>query len=276
MMLKISCLGPTGTYTEEAAIARFGPKAALLLKRSFADVFASVASKESEYGLVAAENTREGIVTQTYDLLAANDLLIAGEVILSIRHALLSRSIHIDDVSVVAGHPQALAQCSEWLDANMPCCSRLAVSSNAEAARMASVDERVAAIASARAAKSYELNVLRCEIQDDPQNQTRFYVLKDGSVATDRSTNKGKAKWKVLVSLPNESGALYRALEPLYKNGISLDSLHARPSRSRNWEYLFFFDFLMNFESERSDIALKELATFADVRVLGCFPLSDG
>lgn len=273
-MEKICCLGPAGTYTEEASLKFFGGTGNLTLKRSLEEVFEAVSGGEQDYGIVAAENTREGIVTRTYDLLAAHDLVIVGEVALPIRHALLSKAARLEDVVVVAGHPQALAQCAEWLTQNLPNRTQLSVSSNAEAARLASENPTVAALASERAAAVYGLSVLRREVQDDIENATRFYALSRQCGPIEPKCDEGAQKTTVLVSLPNESGALYRALGPFQASGISLDSLHARPSRGKSWEYLFFLEFASK-ENDPSDAshALAKLATFASVRVLGRYSL---
>ena len=274
-MQKICCLGPAGTYTEEASLKFFGNASRPVLKRSLDEVFQSVSSAEADYAIVAAVNTREGVVTRTYDLLAAHELVIVGEVTLPIRHALLSRAHALSDIATVAGHAQALAQCTEWLSHHLPGRTQLSLSSNAEAARLASENPTSAALASERAAAAYGLNVLRREVQDDPQNATRFYVLarKDGTHPA--TTAQGAHKTTVLISLPNQSGALYRALEPFQAGNISLDSLHARPSRTKRWEYLFFLEFVNDVNAPQAAIALAKLATFAEVRILGSYGLPD-
>jgi chorismate mutase / prephenate dehydratase len=266
--LRAAYLGPTGTYSEEAMLAYFGQSMDGLPCASIDEVFRSVEAGAADFGVIPVENSTEGAVSRTLDLLLETSLLIAGEVSLPIHHHLLTQQGTLAGVTRVYAHAQALAQCQRWLSVNAPTLGRHAVSSNAEAARLAGEDASIAAIASERAGVRYGLLTASALIQDDPHNRTRFLII--GGTP---STPTGEDKTSVIFSVKNEPGAVFRMLEPLARHGVSMTRFESRPARSGAWEYYFYIDI----EGHRDDppvaAALAELERAAAfVKILGSYP----
>lgn len=235
--LRIAFLGPEGTFTQEAALKHFGHGVETAPLAAIDEVFREVESGNAHFGVVPVENSTEGVVTHTLDMFLLSPLKICGEVTLRIHHHLLSGS-DVKQPEQIVSHQQSLAQCREWLDENYPGVERVPVSSNAEAARMASQQLRGAfAIAGESAARIYGLNVVARNIEDNPDNTTRFLVI--GNLKT---TPTGADKTSVLVSGKNRPGALHKLLAPLARHGINMTRIESRPSRRSNWEYVFFID----------------------------------
>jgi chorismate mutase/prephenate dehydratase len=272
-VLRVAYLGPQGTFSHQAAVRHFGRLAELVACRTIADVFAAVSRGEAALGIVPIENTTEGIVTPTYDCLAATELTLCGEVQLRISNHLLSRSGERERVRRVASHPQPLAQCRRWLDAELPGVERVEVASTAEAARMAVGDDSIAAIASAIAAEECGLRTIAASIEDRRDNTTRFLVI-----GRDAPSPGGNDLTSAVFTLRrDESGALWRLLEPFARCGVNLTSIQIRPIEGKPWEYHFFLDV----EGHRSEPRVREaLAAAAAVansaRVLGSFPRAAG
>lgn len=267
--LTIACLGPTGTYTEAAAIKQFGHFAKMRTLASVPEVFREVESGAAHYGVVAVENSTDGMVKHTLDCFVSSDLSICAEVELPIHHAFLTkRGTDAAAIREICSHEQSLAQCRHWLDVHYPTVSRRPVSSNAEAARVASEADHTAAIAGEAAADLYGLDLVHANIEDRPGNKTRFFVVGKQQVGA-----SGRDRTSILVSTRNEPGALYKLLAPFKRNDISLSRIESRPSQTSPWNYVFFIDF----EGHRSEptIAkvLVELETVAtDVKNLGSYP----
>ena len=267
--LTIACLGPTGTYTEVAAVKQFGHFAKMRTLPSVADVFREVESGAAHYGVVAVENSTEGMVKHTLDCFIASNLSICAEIELPIHHALLiKRGGDPEALREICSHEQSLAQCRRWLDTHYPTLSRRPVASNAEAARIAAERDGCAAIAGEAAANRYGLDTVQTNIEDQPDNKTRFFVIGDQAVAP-----SGRDRTSIMVSTRNEPGALYKVLEPFHRHGISLSRIESRPSKVSSWNYVFFIDF----EGHRSETAiasvLDELTRVAtDVKNLGSYP----
>jgi len=267
--LTIACLGPSGTYTEAAAIKQFGHFAKMRALPSVAEVFREVESGVAHYGVVAVENSTDGMVKHTLDCFMTSGLSICAEIELPIHHLLLiRRGGDPEALREICSHEQSLAQCRQWLDANYPTLSRRPVASNAEAARLAAERDGVAAIAGEAAADRYGLDVLQTNVEDQPDNKTRFFVIGDQSVAP-----SGHDRTSIMVSTRNEPGALYKVLEPFHRHRISLSRIESRPSKASTWNYVFFIDF----EGHRSDptiaAVLDELSgVAADVKHLGSYP----
>ena len=265
--LKIAFLGPEGTFTQAAAQKQFGHSVDTVAMDGIDDVFREVEAGAADYGVVPVENSTEGVVSHTLDLFQGSSLNICGEVELRIHHHLLVKNAGAE-ISRVLAHPQALAQCRGWLDANLPDAEHVAVSSNAEAARLAGQEPGTAAIASDTAAGLYALTILEHNIEDKPDNTTRFLVIGKHEVLP-----SGHDKTSLLISVHNTPGALYRMLKPIAKNDISLTRIESRPSRQRMWEYVFYIDF----EGHREDGSIVkaldalEQEAFA-VKVLGSYP----
>ncbi len=205
--LEVAFLGPAGTFSEQALYAHFGHEVSGVPCPSIDEVFRAVEAGTVEYGVVPVENSTEGAVSRTLDLFLQTSLKISGEIALKVHHNLMASTPDMQGVTVVRAHAQALAQCQHWLTANYPHLERQAVSSNAEAARMASEDPTVAAIAGESAANRYHLHIVRTHIQDDPHNRTRFAVI--GRYETEPS---GSDQTSMILSVPNKAGAVYQLL----------------------------------------------------------------
>lgn len=267
--LTVAYLGPEGTFTEAAAIKHFGHCARTRPLASIPEVFREVEAGSAHYGVVPVENSTEGVVNHTLDSFMGASLLIAGEVELRIHHHLLApRTTAASDLQRIFSHQQSLAQCRAWLDAHWPQLERIPVASNAEAAARASREPGSAAIAGTMAAERYDLRPLASNIEDQPDNSTRFLVVGRQQVAA-----SGHDKTTLLVSMRNEPGALYRLLEPFHRHGISLTRLETRPARSGNWSYVFFIDCEGHCDDSPLAAVLDELEHLAiEVRSLGSYP----
>ena len=267
-VMTIAFLGPEGTFTQAAALKHFGHSVQTTPLATIGDVFREVESGAASYGVVPVENSSEGVVNHTLDEFIQSSLKICGEVTLRIHHHLLSRSPSLDDVQKVYAHQQALAQCRKWLDTHLPRVDLVDVSSNAEAARRAVEEPHTAAIASEAAAEIYGLDILQRNIEDEPDNTTRFLVI--GRRETPPS---GVDKTSLLIYTDNRPGALYSILEPIARNGISMSRIESRPSRQGMWNYVFFIDIEGHVEDEKVARALQELEQTANiVKVLGSYP----
>jgi chorismate mutase/prephenate dehydratase len=220
--------------------------------------------------VVPVENSSEGAISRTLDLLLDSPMRISGEVVLPIRHHLLTKSGKLDGVTTVCAHAQALAQCQQWLSVHTPQLKRQAVSSNAEAARMASIDPSLAAIAGDPAQEAYGLQAVAAQIQDDPHNRTRFVV-----VGTYECQPTGADQTSLVLSVDNQPGAVHRLLEPLAKHGVSMNRFESRPARKGTWEYHFYIDVAGHAEDAKVAKALEELKTTAAFyKNLGSYPHS--
>ncbi len=266
--LRIAFLGPEGTFTQEAALKHFGQSVETVSLAAIDEVFHEVESGNSHFGLAPVENSTEGAINHTLDMLMTSPLKICGEVVLRIHHHLLGKGNDPTGAKRVVSHQQSLAQCREWLDANLPGVERVAVASNAEAARMASVDISTIAIAGDSAAQLYGLHMFAANIEDRPDNTTRFLVI--GTIETAPS---GNDKTSLLLSSRNRPGALQRLLAPLAKNGINMTRVESRPSRQSMWEYVFFIDIDGHVKDRKVAKALAELEKEAAfLKRLGSYP----
>jgi len=267
--LRVSFLGPEGTFTEFAARDKFGSSMAFYPARTISRVFAEVARGEADYGVVPVENSTEGSVSDTLDMLMEHDVSISAEILMEIHHALLARC-SMEGIKVVYSKPEALAQCRSWLTANLPDADLKPVASTAEAAIIASKEEGAAAIAHRMAGPLYGLGVLHSAIEDLARNMTRFLVL-GGAVGGPT----GSDKTAVFFAIPHQPGALYDALTPFKRNNLNLANIMPRPSKKHSWEYCFFVDVFGHCNDEPVARALDELRKFAiTVRVLGSFPIA--
>lgn len=267
--LTIAYLGPAATYTEAAAIKQFGHFASTRALASIDEVFREVESESVHYGVVPVENSTEGMVNHTLDCFVTSPLRICAEVELPIHHALLA-AMDADSGSIreIFSHQQSFAQCRRWLDAHYPGIERIPVNSNAEAARIVASKSGTAAIAGEMAAERYGLRVLSTNIEDQPDNKTRFLVIGKQKVGA-----SGDDKTSILVSTRNEPGALYRVLEPFHRHGISLTRIETRPSKTGSWSYVFFIDFDGHESDEEIREVLREVGLVAmEVKSLGSYP----
>jgi chorismate mutase/prephenate dehydratase len=267
--LQVAYLGPAGTFTQAAAFKHFGHAVEARPVASIPEVFREVESGSCQYGLAPVENSTEGVIAHTLDSFVNSPLRICGEVMLRIHHHLLSQSTQLQAVHKVYSHQQSLAQCRSWLDRHLPRAERVAVASNAEAARLAAQEgEGVAAIAGESAAEIYAVPRLYSHIEDDPANTTRFLVIGREKVGP-----SGNDKTSLLLSTRNEAGALHQLLAPLAENGISMTRIESRPSRRSAWDYVFFVDVLGHEDDPTLAAALARLQERAALfKVLGSFP----
>ncbi|MFQ5468968.1 MAG: prephenate dehydratase [Gammaproteobacteria bacterium] len=266
--LNIAYLGPEGTFTQAAVVKHFGSAHSTTPLMSIDEVFREVESGAAQFGVVPIENSTEGMVNHTLDIFLNSPLKICSEIELRIHHNLLSTERELGKVQCIYAHQQALAQCREWLDANVVDVKRIVVNSNAEAARLASSKPGAAAIAGSSAAEIYELGVLAKNIEDESDNTTRFLVISRRMPSTSK-----KDKTSLLLSAPNKPGALYRLLKPFANNNISMTRIESRPSRRGMWDYVFFVDIEGHIKDEKIANAVKELeADTYMVKVLGSYP----
>jgi len=268
--LKVAFLGPEGTFTQAAVLTHFGHSVRALALTSIDEVFQEVEAGNADFGIVPIENSSEGTVNNTLDRFLTSPLKICGEVELRIHHYLMGAMGSLGRIERICSHAQALAQCRAWLEDHLPNVEQVAVSSNAEGARRARDEKGTAAIAGDTAAEVYGLKVLAAQIEDRPDNATRFLVLGRKLFAP-----SGEDRTTLLLSVGNTdaSGALYRLLEPLAKHRISMTRIESRPSRRRKWDYVFFIDIEGHCEESHVRRALEALKKRASLfRVLGSYP----
>ncbi|OOZ39727.1 chorismate mutase [Solemya pervernicosa gill symbiont] len=266
--MQIAFLGPEGTFSQEAVLKHFGHSALTLPMAAIDEVFREVEAGSANYGVVPVENSTEGAINHTLDLLLKTPLKICGEVELRIHDHLMTQVDSLAEIKCVYSHAQSLAQCREWLDAHLAGVERVSVSSNAEAARLARDEAGAAAIAGYSAAELYDLKILESNIEDDPNNTTRFFILGRDDVPA-----SGKDKTALLVSTKNKPGALSQLLEPLARHGISMTRIESRPSRKGVWEYVFFVEIEGHQDEEQVASALGALEREAAMyKILGSFP----
>ena len=273
--MKIAFLGPQGTFTQTASLKHFGHSVNTIPCSTIADVFRDVESDSCDYGVVPVENSTEGVITHTLDMLVNSPLKICGEVSLRIHHYLMSQEDKFDAITKVYSHQQSLAQCRSWLDQNLPDAERIAVNSNAEASRLASLQEGVAAIASDAVAAIYQLNLLANKIEDQADNTTRFIILgkQDVDVTNSEMDSSQVNKTSLMLTSANESGALFNLLKPLAENKLSMTRIESRPSKSGLWQYIFFIDFDGHISDPEVAKALQEINNKASMmKILGSYP----
>jgi chorismate mutase/prephenate dehydratase len=266
--LAVAYLGRPGTFTHEAAVRRFGSSTRLIGVRAIADIFDEVERERAEYGVVPIENSTEGAVNVTLDRLIDTDLVITGELTLDIAQHLLSRASDLTDIKTVCSHPQALAQCRQWLTVHLPDAVIEEMPSTTAAAERAKDDPAVAGIASEMAAQLCGVPVLRRRIEDNPANSTRFLVIGRRPAAP-----SGRDKTSILFSMRNEPGVLYRILEPFAARRLNLTKIESRPTKRRPWEYVNFVDFEGHRETEDVRAVLSEVKERCQfLKILGSYP----
>jgi chorismate mutase/prephenate dehydratase len=271
--LTIAFLGPAGTFSESAARRHFGSAPTLLPLATIDEVFRSVEAGNADYGVVPVENSTEGAVGRTLDMLLSTTQMLCGEVLLRVEQNLMSRDTPLHEVRCVYSHSQSLAQCHEWLNRNLPGVPAVAVASNAEAARRAAAEERAAAIAGEAAARAYDLNILAANIEDDPANTTRFLVLGKHDAGP-----SGRDKTSLIFTVQNRSGSVVRLLQPLADEGVSMTKLQSRPVRgfgNGGWQYVFYVDIEGHLSEPAVSSAVARIRSEAgSLKVLGSYPVS--
>ncbi|MFQ5464573.1 MAG: prephenate dehydratase [Thermodesulfobacteriota bacterium] len=268
--LKIAFLGPVATFTHQACMQHFGLSGEFIAKKDIADVFLDVESGRAEFGVVPVENTSEGVVSHTLDMFVSSELKICAEIMLEVTLALLNKGGKLEGIRKVCSHPHAIAQCKDWIKNNLPKALVFDVSSTAMAAKLASEDPDVAAIASAAAASLYDLRVIERNIEDHPHNFTRFLVI--GRKETSRT---GGDKTSLVFAIKDAPGALYSMLQPFAERGLNLTKIESRPIKTKAWEYLFYIDFDGHITDANVKAAVDELSEHcAFLKVLGSYPKS--
>jgi len=266
--LGVAYLGPQGTFSELAMLKKFGSSAQPQSCASIDEVFRAAESERADFAVVPVENSSEGAVSRSLDLLLATPLCIVAEVSIPVHLHLLTLTAGLQGVKRVLAHPQALGQCVAWLNLNAPGLERVSVASNAEAARLASLDPQLAAIAGDQAAVRYGLQTVASLIQDDAHNRTRFLVL-----GRHHSRRTGSDKTSLILSVANRAGAVHEMLAPLARHGVSMTRFESRPARTGAWEYHFFVDLEGHASDGNIAAALQDLQqTCAFYRCLGSYP----
>jgi chorismate mutase/prephenate dehydratase len=267
--VRVAFLGPEGTFSQAAALKHFGHAVVGSPLPGISDVFSAVDAGDADYGVVPVENSTEGMVAHTLDNFIRSQLKICGEVELPVRlHLLVSTSGDRSRIRRICAHQQALAQCREWLDKHWPGIERTAVSSNGEAARLAAQDPSVAAVAGDLAREGHGLQSLASNIQDYPDNTTRFLVI-----GREGARPSGHDKTSIIVSTHNRPGALFRVLEPFQREQLMLTRIDTRPSRTETWTYLFFIEFEGHQDEPRIAAVLDEIrGQTVMVKILGSYP----
>lgn len=265
---RVAYLGPEGTFSQQAVTKQFGQDVEALAEADIDACFQAVETGRADFAVVPVENSTEGTIARTLDLIVDSPLRICGEVMLSIHQTLMRKSPTREGIIRVYGHAQSLAQCQQWLVRHLPRAERVAVVSNAEGARRAALEPEAAALGSETAAARYGLAIVDRHVEDDAHNTTRFLVL--GKIDAPPS---GRDKTSLVMGAKNEPGAVVKLLQPLADAGISMSRLESRPARSGSWEYLFF----VVCEGHRRDAALsaalaeiESRAAFLDI--LGSYP----
>jgi len=266
--LKVAYLGPEGTFTQQAVHRHFGHSVHAISLPSIEGVFEQVQAGDADFGVVPVENSTQGIVSHTLDMFLLSDLKICGEIELRVHQNLLTLAKSLPQIERVYSHEQSLSQCKAWLRAHLPGVELIAVGSNSEAARRVRNAPEAAAIAGRVAAEVYGLPVLFADIEDHPDNTTRFLVI-----GRELFAPSGHDKTTLLLSGHEGPGLLYRLLEPFQAHGVNMTRIESRPSRLGKWAYVFFVDVEGHADDAPVAAALKDLKTVSKLsRVLGSYP----
>jgi chorismate mutase / prephenate dehydratase len=267
--LRIAYLGPEGTFTHQAAVKKFGEKSEYLHCKTTDTVFLEVEKGRADFGVVPVENSMEGVVTHTLDMFTESSLKITSEILLDVHHYLLSNENSLSKVKKVFSHPQAIAQCWNWIMDNIPGVTIMETESTAGAAKRARREKHSAAIGSLTTAGLYKIGVLAEKIEDSVENITRFLVI-----GTSFSGKTGKDKTSILLSIKDRVGALHDILLPFRENNINLTRIESRPSKKKAWDYIFFFDFIGHKDDDIiKDALLKLEKESVFLKILGSYPI---
>ncbi len=265
---RVAYLGPAGTFSQQAVNKHFGHEAEALAEADIDACFHAVEIGRADFAVVPVENTTEGSVGRTLDLIVSSPLKICSEVMLPIHQTLMRQSASLDGIKRVYGHAQSLAQCQQWLNRHLPHAERVSVVSNSEGARRARDESDAATLGSEAAAELYGLAVVEARVEDEISNTTRFLVLGKTDAAA-----SGKDKTSLVMGAANQPGAVVKLLQPFADAGISMSKLESRPARSGTWEYLFFVVCNAHREDPKFAAVLSEVETRAAfIKVLGSYP----
>ena len=266
--LEVAFLGPEGTFTQQAAFKHFGHAAQTLPVATIHEIFNSVESDHCQFGVVPVENSTEGVIAHTLDRFLTSPLKICGEVEIRVHQNLMGNISDLSEIKQVLSHQQSLAQCRQWLDTYLPNAERVAISSNAEAVRLVQERDDQVAIAGKVAADLYKVNIIEKDIEDEPNNTTRFMII-----GKQQPESTGLDKTSLVLSIGNQSGALHKILEPFSKYDISMTHIESRPSRQGLWDYVFFIDI----NGHQDDVNVAEALTGLKnnvtlLNILGSYP----
>jgi chorismate mutase/prephenate dehydratase len=268
--ISVAYLGPEGTFSEQALRKHFGAAVEALACASVDDALRRCESGAAQFAVLPVENSTEGAVGRTLDLLLVTPLRICAEIELKVQQNLLSKNSNLKAIKKLYSHAQSLAQCNGWLAQHLPAAERIPVASNADAARRAAAEESAAAIAGELAAERYGLPVLARAIEDNPNNTTRFLVL--GNV---EPAPTGRDRTSLVMSAENKPGAVHALLTPLAEHDVSMTRIESRPAATRSalWEYMFFIDVEGHQKDARVARALESLRARAPfLKILGSYP----
>lgn len=266
--LRVAYLGPAGTFSQAAVYKQFGHEIDALHEADIDACFRAVETGRVDFAVVPVENSTEGAVSRTLDLIVTTPLRICGEIMLPIHQNLMSKASDLTDIKRVYGHAQSLAQCKNWLGRHLPLAALIPVASNSEGAILAADDDEGAALGSEVAAELYGLSIIEPRIEDEASNTTRFLVLGVNDAAP-----SGRDKTSLVLGAPNQPGAIVKLLQPLADAGISMSKLESRPARSANWEYVFFVVCEGHHEDARLATTLAEIGRHAAfLKILGSYP----
>jgi chorismate mutase/prephenate dehydratase len=269
--VRVAYLGPAGTFSEMAALRQFGSAVETQPCASIDEVFRAAETGNADFAVVPVENTSEGAVGRSLDLLLQTPLRICVEIGVRVRQNLMRKKAGTKGVKRVYSHAQSLGQCQRWLAQNLPQAERVPVASNAEAARLAAKDASSCAIGPKLAAERYGLKVLAANIEDETNNVTRFLAL--GRIDPGPT---GRDATSIVMSAPNRPGAVHALLSPIARHGVSMSRLESRPTRVGQWEYYFYVDLVGHRTDAPVAAALAELEKLAPfLKVLGSYPLAD-
>lgn len=268
-VLRVSYLGPAGTYSEQAVRAMFGSQIDLVPCATLDEAIREAEAGSVDVALLPVENSTEGTVGKTLDILLHTPLKIAAEISLPIHHSLLAQGTDLSGIQTIVAHPQSLGQCQRWLDQHAPGLPRLPVASNGQAAEMASKDRTVAAIAGQLAAEHYGLQAIAERIEDEPNNRTRFAAI--GQFTPEAC---GVDQTSLILSVPDRAGAVMSLIEPMSRHGVSMKRFESRPARQGTWEYHFYVDLVGHCRDSNVALALAEIKERAAFfKLLGSYPL---
>ena len=266
--MTVAYLGPAGTFSEMALAKQFGAGVESVSCASIDEIFRAAETGAVNYAVVPVENSTEGAIGRTLDLLLSSPLKICAEVVLRVQQNLMAKRSSLKSIRKVYSHPQSLAQCHGWLSQHLPRASRVPVSSNAEAARLAAKEAGAAAIGPEIAAERYDLKLLARSIEDDAKNRTRFLVLGQHEAAP-----SGKDRTSLALTAHNRPGAVHDLIAPLAANGVSMTRLESRPARTGQWEYYFYVDIEGHQREPQVAKALAELKAKAPfMKIFGSYP----
>ena len=266
--LRIAYMGPEATFSHLAALKRFGSSVDYVACENVAEVFSKVEHQDCDYGVVPIENSIEGVVNHTMDMLVETDLKICSQIMLDVSHNLMAK-VALNKIKTIYSHPQVFGQCRQWLLKNLPGVEQVSVVSTTKAAQIAAKNKNAACIASEVAATLYDLKVLKRNIQDSAHNITRFLVISTADVPL-----TGRDRTSLVFSIKDKVGALHGMLSPFMKNNINLTKIESRPSKKKAWEYYFFVDCEGHQHDPKVAKALVQLESMCKfLKILGSYPV---